>query len=489
MFFPSIIQPPLGLAYIAAMIKGTHDVQVIDASAENLKFQDIFKRLDAFKPDVIGITSNISIAYISCELALRIKLHMRSVKIVMGGPWATSNANYIIKHKIANFVVLGEGEFVFKELLDKLERGESADTMQGLVLIGSDGSIKHNPKRDFINNLDDLPYPAWELFPPSQKYFNHYRHLPLYPMMITRGCPYGCIHCTKEVHGYKIRKRSVENVLGEIKHLIDKFKVREIIIVDDNFSFDVKYAEAILDAIYKAKLNIYLLMPNGLRADTLTPHLLKKMKRAGVYGFAIGVESGVQSIVKKIGKNLDLNKARYAAKIAREHGFLLRAFFILGLPYDSMKTMRQTIQFAKEINPHIAYFYIATLFPGTAMYEIVKNMGHVYENALGLLGCQNDRTERIYENVPGVMRDQDKNKDMSIDAGFFYKPVSKFSFGNLKPGDVAKAYKIAVREFYMRPCKIIDVLSTIKSLPELKWVMHYFIISIFNIFTRFSSDQ
>jgi hypothetical protein len=286
--------------------------------------------------------------------------------------------------------------------------------------------------------------------------------------MITRGCPYGCIHCTKEVHGYKIRKRSVEHVLGEVKHLVDKFKVQEIIIVDDNFTFDVKYAESILDAIHDAKLNIHLLLPNGVRADTLSPHLLKKMRRAGVYGFAIGVESGVQSIVKKIGKNLDLNKARYAAKIAREHGFLLRAFFILGLPYDSLKTMRQTIQFAKEINPHIAYFYVATLFPGTAMYDIVKDMG------------------RINENVPGVMESANDPDELSVDAGFFYKPVSKFSFGKLKPGDVAKAYKIAVREFYMRPGKVADIISTIKSIPELKWVLHYFIVSLLNVFTRVS---
>jgi anaerobic magnesium-protoporphyrin IX monomethyl ester cyclase len=452
------------------MIKDTHKVQVIDAAADNLKFSSIFKRLDTFQPEVIGITSNISIAYIACELALRIKLHNRKVKIVMGGPWATSNADYIIKHRIADVVVLGEGEYVFKDLVDRMEKHQSIEDVTGTVLNGENGNLIRNPKRDFIKNLDDLPYPAWELFPHSKKYFNHYRHLPMYPMMITRGCPYGCIHCTKEIHGYKIRKRSVDHVLGEMKYLIKKFKVQEIIIVDDNFTFDVKYAESIFDAIHQANLNIHLLLPNGVRADTLNPRLLKKMRRAGVYGFAIGVESGVQSIVKKIGKNLELNKVRYAAKISKEHGFLLRAFFILGLPYDSLKTMRQTIQFAKEIDPHIAYFYVATLFPGTSMYDIVKEMG------------------RINENVPGEMECNDVHDELSVDAGFFYKPVSKFAFGKLKPGDVSKAYKIAVREFYMRPRKIIHVINTVKSVPELKWILHYFIVSLANIFTRFSES-
>lgn len=469
--FPSIIQPPLSIAYLAAMIKDTHDVQVIDAAAENLSFTDIFNRLDAFKPSLIGITTNISIAYISCELALRIKLRMRQAKIVLGGPWATSNAEYIIEHKIADYVVVGEGEFVFRDMVDRMARGESLDDLEGLLLRGPAGNLIRNKKRDFIGNLDQLPFPAWELLPPPTKYFNHYRHQPLYPMIITRGCPYGCIHCTKDVHGFKIRKRSIEHVIAEMKYLVEKFHAREIIIVDDNFTFDVKYAEKLLDAIHDAKLNLYIMLPNGIRADTLSPKLLIKMRRAGVYGFAIGVESGVQSIVKKIGKNLDLQKVRYAAKIAREHGMLLRAFFILGLPYDSLKTMRQTVNFAKEINPHIAYFFVATLFKGTEMYDIVKDMG------------------KIQEKVPGVLENKESLAELSVDAGFYYKPVSKFAYGKLKPGDVMKAYKIAVREFYIRPSKILEMISTIKSTPELKWILHYFLVSFLNIFTRFSDSD
>nr|MDO8117029.1 radical SAM protein [Candidatus Sigynarchaeota archaeon] len=464
--FPSIIQPPLSIAYLAAMIRDAHSVQVIDAAAEHLGFKSIFKRLDTFQPGLVGITTNISIAYIACELALRIKIHMRNVKIVLGGPWATCNAEFIIKHRIADYVVLGEGEFVFRDLVDRFEKEEGVDDLAGLVLRGPSGNLIQNHKRDFIQNLDVLPYPAWDLLPPSEKYFNHYRHRPLYPMIITRGCPYGCIHCTKDVHGYKIRKRSVENVIGEMKYLIEKFHVKEIIIVDDNFTFDVKYAESLFDAIHEANIKLYLMLPNGIRADTLSPRMLKKMRKAGVYGFAIGVESGVQSIVKRIGKKLDLDKVRYAAKISREHGMLLRAFFILGLPYDSLETMRQTVRFAKEIDPHIAYFFVATLFPGTEMYDIVKEMG------------------RIQEKVPGVI-----DSEMSVDAGFYYKPVSKFAYGKLKPGDVMKAYKIAVREFYMRPRKILEIISEIKSKPELQWILQYFVVSLLNIFTRFSGSD
>ncbi|MBD3188281.1 B12-binding domain-containing radical SAM protein, partial [Candidatus Bathyarchaeota archaeon] len=101
LFFPSIIQPPLSLAYLVSMLKDEHEVKVVDAAAENLGFKDIFKRIEQMSPDLVGITTNISIAYISCELALRIKIKFKGMKIVMGGPWATTNYEYIMKHRIA----------------------------------------------------------------------------------------------------------------------------------------------------------------------------------------------------------------------------------------------------------------------------------------------------------------------------------------------------------------------------------------------------
>ena len=436
---------------------------IIDAAAENLDFKQIFKRIEQFKANIIGITTNISVAYIACELALRIKLRFSGMKIVMGGPWATTEYAFILKHRIADYVVLGEGEYIFKEFLHRLENDVSFNDLKGFAFKDENNAIIVNEQRDFIQDLDALPYPAWEYFPPSEKYFTYYRHRPFFPIMITRGCPYGCIHCTKVIHGYKIRKRSIDNVIGEMKYMIEKFKAKEFVIVDDNFTFEVKYAEDILDAIARAKLNIYLVLPNGVRADTLNPELFDKMKRAGVYSLAIGVESGVQYIVNKIGKKLNLDKVRYAAKLKKQYDFILRAFFILGLPYDSLDTMRQDVEFAKEIDPDLAYFFIATLFPGTEMYDIVKRMGMIEKSSS--VGCEKNSEE----------------DSVSLDHGFYYKPVINFSLAKLKEGDVKKAYSIAVREFYFRPSKIISILRTIKSVPELEWVLHYFLVAMNNV--------
>jgi len=458
-----MLQPPLGLAYLAAMIKNDHDVMIIDAAVENLDYKQIFQRIEQFKADIIGITTNILLANIASELALRIKLRLGSVKIIFGGPWATVEYKFILKHRIADYVVLGEGEYVFKEFLRRLESNTSLNDLEGLAFKKQDGTIIANQQTDFIQDLDALPYPAWEYFPSSVKYFAHYRHRPFYPMMITRGCPYGCIHCTKIIHGYKLRKRSIENVIGEMKYLKEKFKAKEFDIMDDNFTQDVKYAESMLDAIAKARLNVFIGLPNGVRADTLSPELMIKMKRAGVYSFAIGVESGVQFIVNKIGKKLNLEKVRYAAKLKKKYGFLLRAFFILGLPYDSLDTMKQSIKFAKEIDPDIANFFIATLFPGTEMYSIVKDMG-------------------LIENIPSTgCKDESDDDTISLEQGFYYKPVIKFSFAKLKPGDVKTAYNIAVREFYFRPKKILSIINTIKSVPELKYILHFSLVAINNI--------
>jgi hypothetical protein len=123
--------------------------------------------------------------------------------------------------------------------------------------------------------------------------------------------------------------------------------------------------------------------------------------------------------------------------------------------------MKQTAQFAKELDPDFANFFIATLFPGTEMYDIVERM--VSESP----------------NCP----DNVKAELSSVDRGFFLKPVINFTFGNLKPGDVAKAYKYAVRTFYMRPRKILKILGTIKSVTELRWILHYFATSMLSIFS------
>ncbi|MBD3188767.1 radical SAM protein, partial [Candidatus Bathyarchaeota archaeon] len=357
-----------------------------------------------------------------------------------------------------------EGEYTFQELVKSLDEGKEISSIDGLVFKDENGTIHARPPNGYIQDLDKIPYPSWEHFPASRNYFNHYRHNPLYPIMATRGCPYGCIHCTKIIHGYKIRKRSPGNIVGELEYLRDKFGAREVIFVDDNLTFDLDFANELLDLIIEREVGIYLLMPNGIRADTLSPPLLKKMRRAGVYGFAIGVESGVQSIVNKIGKKLDLDKVRNTARLAKEYGFLLRAFFQLGLPYDSFETMRQTIRFAKEIDPDFALFFITTLFPGTEMYDIVHD--------IGTIGCADDNDEAR----------ADPNKQGSeVNLGFFYKPVINFTFGKLQPGDVKRAYSIAVREFYMRPRKIMSIISTFHTIPEIKWVVHYFLVSIFNI--------
>ncbi|HME55422.1 MAG TPA: radical SAM protein [Candidatus Lokiarchaeia archaeon] len=463
-FYPSIHQPSLGLAYLAAMIKNEHDVLVIDAAAEDLDFKQIFKRIEQFRAELIGISTNVSIAYTACELALRIKIRFPGMILVMGGPWATVEYSFIFRHRIADYVVLGEGEYVFKEFLHRLENDASLDDLKGISFKKQDGTVIANQQTEFIQDLDALPYPAWEYFPSSTKYFTYYRHRPFFPIMITRGCPYGCIHCTKIIHGYKIRKRSIENVIGEMKYLKEKFKAKEFIITDDNFTLDVKYAERILDEIVKARLNVYIAMPNGVRADTLSPKLLAKMKLAGVYSFAIGVESGVQYIVNKIGKNLDLEKVRYAAKLKKKYGFLLRAFFILGLPYDSLDTMKQSIKFAKEIDPEFADFFIATLFPGTEMYDIVENTG-VIEKKTSSNSCEGET-------------DTDS---ISMDFGFYFKPVINFSFAKLKPGDVKTAYNIAVREFYFRPRKILSVIGTIKSIYEIEYILNFFLLAMNNV--------
>ncbi|MHA1325504.1 MAG: B12-binding domain-containing radical SAM protein, partial [Candidatus Helarchaeota archaeon] len=229
--------PPLGLAYLAAALENAaHEVVVIDANALNLSYTEIMRKITEISPDVIGITTNILSANQSLILCKLIRQQSPTIKLVLGGPWACATYEMLLQKEFCDYVVVGEGEIAFIELLTCIEKNLTPAGIPGVALL-ADGTIKLEPPK-FIEDLDALPFPAWHLFPPPKAYLFHARRKTFYPIMTSRGCPYQCNHCTKLVHGFRMRYRSVENVIAEIRYLKEKFSVGEIMIVDDNFTIN-----------------------------------------------------------------------------------------------------------------------------------------------------------------------------------------------------------------------------------------------------------
>ncbi|MBW2974144.1 radical SAM protein, partial [Candidatus Woesearchaeota archaeon] len=244
------------------------------------------------------------------------------------------------------------------------------------------------------------------------------------------------------IFGSRFRKRSPENIIEEIDILVKKYKVRQIDILDDNFTLDIGWAEQVLDLIIGRKYNLYITFPNGLRADRLNRDLVHKMKLAGVYKGGIGIETGDKKVMRLIKKNLDLDKVVQAIKWLRKEKITVFGFFMLGLPGETRSTMKKTIDFAVRSNPHIANFAVTIPMPGTELYEIIKKKGRF-----------------IKDNSSNLSRGY-----YTIDSGYY-------ELGGLKSRDIKRCQRKAYISFYFRPSKVFEFFSLIRSWRELRWTI------------------
>lgn len=428
----------MGLAYISAVLeKNNLDCKIIDAAALKLGNHEIAKEIGRYKPDAIGISSNIVTARAAMELGKYLKKRFSKILFVYGGPYATAESDLILKKTGGDVVVRGEGELT---IVDLVKNPAKLTEIKGITY-RNNRSIVRNPDRELIEDLDSIPFPAYHLLPDFNYYRSRSRKTPIGFLISSRGCPYGCIYCNKNIFGRRFRMRSPANVLTEIELLTGRYKVKQIDILDDNFTLYIPRAEKIFDGILERKIKVLFNFQNGVRADRLTPKLVHKMKLAGVYKAGIGIESGDPVIQKIIKKSLDLKTVIRASKLLRNEGIIVIGFFMIGIPGENSDTIQKTIDFAKKVNPNIANFSIVVPLPQTELFEMVKTGGKFLRNVE--LGTQTG----------------------------FYADNFTFEYGEINPEFISKHTAKAYREFYLRPSKIIDILLSIKSTGELRWII------------------
>lgn len=441
--------PPLGIAMVGASLqKHGYDVSIIDATAERMNIHALTRAVLRLKPDMIGFTTNISYAHKTVITARWLKHHLPCIPIVFGGPWATSRPGYLLSFDAIDYVVLGEGEETIVDLVHAIDKKLDVSDVAGIAY-RRDGKVIKTTPRPFNENLDALPFPAWELLPGHEKYFWDPKGRRYYPIMTSRGCPYGCINCSKLVHGYKLRYRSVENVMAEIRYIHDRFKADEVIIIDDGFNLDIDRAERICDEITRLGFKIHLRFTNGLRADKITPRLAYKLKKAGAYDVVLGIESGNQALVNKIGKNLDLTKVGPAVKILKRLGIFTSGFFMVGLPGESIKTLMDTKDYIKSLDLDIALISRAIPFPGTRMYEIVKKRGKFSE---------------AFEQSPI----------------FYHQPTPAFEMKGMPARLVEAGFQDLYKTFYLNPSRIQKIIKRFR-VKHWRLYLNFLLITLRNV--------
>jgi len=353
--------PHLGLAYLSAYLRQNNfNCKPIDAKFERMNIKNLTQSLKKYQPILVGVTAMTHEIGQAAHVAKLAKELFPEAKTVLGGAHATAlPKETLLQFPEFDMIVVGEGEITLLELVKTLSRGGELSQVAGLVFRSSSGTININIHREFIENLDSLPFPAWDLFPPSKTY----------SLITQRGCPFHCKFCMR-VSGNIVRKRSPENILGEFKLDVNQLGANNILVEDESFGVDKKQSYILLNSLIETGLNKKMAWVTQTRVDLVNAEFFQKLKDAGCTWVGFGVESGNEKILKEIGKGITLKKARESISLAKKIGLQTGSYFILGHPYETRQTAWDTINFAAKLNTTTVAFGIMVPYPGTEIREM-----------------------------------------------------------------------------------------------------------------------
>lgn len=366
--------PPLGILGLASYLQNYNiSVDILDYNIERRP------KVDFKEYDIIGLSVNMSNINVSLEFIKYIKIQNPKAKVIIGGPSCISNPQYFTQYENVDAICMGEGEGA---LLDYIMQESFIDgkEIRGLYTKTRKGHFAYGGSREYINNLDKLPFPALNKVRLHKYNVPISKTFPISSIITSRGCPFHCIFCFHSM-GHQWRARSPINVVDEIEWQVKELGAREICIQDDNFSLDFNRAEQIFDLILNRNIKVKLQFQNGLRADLLNLGLLNKMYQAGVWLMGIAPETGSPKIMEQIKKNIDLEKVRQVVLWCKEIGISTFAYFMIGFPFETAQDLKKTASFIQELNTDFMQLARVVLIPTTPLFEEVINEGR--EDAFG----------------------------------------------------------------------------------------------------------
>jgi radical SAM superfamily enzyme YgiQ (UPF0313 family) len=442
------VMPPLGLAWIAAVLElHGHQVQILDAHAERLTLDAVRDRLASMADfDWVGISSTTSLIANALEIARTTKARWPRARVAMGGVHPTVLPEEVLGEEAVDVVVRGEGEETMTELVSGADfagvlgisyRQDTATARQGRdgrntrPYGRATGGVRHNEHRPLIADLDSLPMPAYHLLPMARYHpaAGAAKRLPAVSMLATRGCVGRCTFCYR-IFGPSLRCRSGLALAQEARHLQERYGIREVCFYDDTFTAVKKEIHEFCRGLRELKVD--LTWSCFSRIDAVDEDTLRAMKEAGCHQIMYGFESASEEILRNVGKRVDLEQAAEAVRITRKVGIDIRAAFMLGNPGETEQTMEETLQYAMRLRPELVIFNIATPFPGTEMFD--------WASQQGLLKT---RDWENYDLAHAVME-----------------------LPTLSAEKVREFYQKAYRRFYLRPRYIAARLASIRSLGD-----------------------
>ncbi|MFB0560331.1 MAG: radical SAM protein [Candidatus Lokiarchaeia archaeon] len=429
------VYPPLGLMFIASYVEKNTDykIEILDTQIERMTYNEISKCIKLKMPDIVGIQTT-TFTFIDVILTARIvKKIDKNIKVVLGGPHVNIYPEETILNPEIDFLVLGEGEFVFTELINAIAQGKNLDKIRGIVY-KKKGGIVNTESPEPINNLDLLPFPSRHLVPYKKYYSVLSKYTPIATMMTSRGCPFKCIFCDRPHLGKVFRFRSAENVVDEMEECV-KIGIKEFFLYDDTFTINRKRVVEICDEILRRKLKIAWDIRS--RVDTVDKNMLRKLRLAGCERIHYGVEAGTQIILKVLKKGITIQQIENAFRWTKEEGITTLAYFMIGNPTETKEQILTTIDLAKKINPDFVHISITTPFPATELYR---------------------------EGLKRGILKYDYWRDFSQNPRKDFVP--EFWEENLTREELVKLSSYAYRSFYIRPTYLLKRVFEIESWRE-----------------------
>ncbi len=436
---------PLGLAHIASILRASgFEVTMLDPENQEMDTEAFKKRIEEEKPDIFGIAS----ATMNFEKALEFTKIARDfgAKTILGGIHATAAYKEVIKNNPEfDYVVFGEAEETIVELCTFIRDGKpSLQSILGLAY-REDGSSKVNASRPFLDDLDTLPSPQWDLLDIGSYTLPDF----IYPgkrgvtIVTARGCPAKCIFCSVPLmNGYKFRHFSAKRIVDDMETLVKKHNIEFIAFRDDTFTVSRQRVVDICTLLLERNVKVrwYCLA----RVNTVDQEMLFLMKKAGCEMMHYGVESADQKILNTLKKGINVQQIRDAVQWTHNAGIKIAGSFIFGNPGETQETMDNTLNLAIELDPDIAHFFVMAPLPGTELYERYKS----------------------------IYFDEDIGNRESSYGIYSMSEKSSFRCGDISYDDLKKQLVKATRKFYFRPHYIVKKMKQIRRYDDVKVLVH-----------------
>ena len=435
-----VLRAPDWLAYATAVLeRAGEDVKLYDFPAEGWDKDKLRELVHTAQPDVVVLDATTPSIYSDIECARIVKEEAGST-VIMVGPHVSAVPEATLKDARGSVDVVcrGEYDYTVRDVVQCIAEGKALDAVPGISYVDRTGEIKHTPNRPLIQNLDELPFPAWHHLD-LMKYFDGQKLYPYMDMISGRGCPNQCIFCLwpQVMHGVAYRLRSPANVVDEMQYDLEhwpQLKKGELFFEDDTFTVNNTRAMRICDEILARGLDVTWSV--NARADNGDLKLFTRMKDAGCRELLVGFESGDQGMLDRMHKRLRLEQSEDFVKLAHKAGLVVHGCFVLGLPGETKETMEKTVNFALHLNIDTVQFSAAMPFPGTEYYRICEAEGLI--KATSWADWLDEGEQSTVVEYPGLSKDEIEHY---VDKG--------------------------LKQFYFRPRYMVHYLFDTHSLPDL----------------------